>query len=138
MLLKPKASITHRDDFVVDSSSLGFEGDLLFDWSQVATWLGAEGQRYLPAGTVVSKTAEGKLVPRSANTGDTAVGILLSDAEEARQVMDEPSQRCGILTSGSIRVDRLPEYGSTDFATYQTELEAAGTWVWNTYESLNV
>ena len=60
--------------FVVDESSIERLGGALIDWASV-TNLDADGKKYVPAGTVVSRKPDGSLQPRSFSQSITSVSV---------------------------------------------------------------
>lgn len=94
---------------------------------------GGSGEKQIPAGTIMAKLANGKMIPRSAVTGaETSVGLLTSAATEK----DLANSAYGLVTGGAVYENLLPDYSAGSFATWQGELETAGVgagWVWETY-----
>lgn len=120
-----------RPSFIAQWSSIDRSPGQQIDWDAVpAAYANASGTKEIPAGTVMSKLASGKVVPRTdrdivANPGETASGLLASAASDgARQ---DAKSGYGLITGGQVYEDLLPDQGDADFATFQTELDDAGT-----------
>lgn len=95
---------------------------------------GGNNAKQIPGGTIMCALASGKMVPVAAAPGaETAIGLLVGDAVE-----DEPQAALsgyGLYIGGAVYENLLPDYGATDFATWKTELNAAGVghFTWHTY-----
>jgi hypothetical protein len=89
--------------------------------------------KHLKAGTFLDLTAAGKVVPSSlATAGLTAYGILATNADEFSET--DAATGYGVITSGSIYDNLLPDYANAALATWKTELLArGGFWLFQTY-----
>lgn len=95
------------------------------------------GKKFIPAGTVMVVYAANKMmVPRAARPGaETAFCLLASNAIE-----DAPHNAMsgfGCLIGGAVYQNLLPDYANAAWATFKTELNAAGVgtgFAWLTYE----
>lgn len=116
--------------FVADPHSLVRTGGSIVDWANVpASFVDAgTGKKVLPAGTAVAETAAG-LVPRDGT--NAATGLLASDATEG--LASDARTGYGVLKGGAVYGNLLPDAGDAAFATIQTELKAAGPFVFLTY-----
>lgn len=87
---------------------------------------GPYDERRIKAGTVMARTAGGKLIPRvSAASGETASEVLASDADE-RSNSDSLSGY-GTYVDGILWQNMMPDaVAGVVSSTYKTELTAAG------------
>ena len=129
-----------RPPFVADWAAMDHSPGQQVDWDAVpADYAGADGQKRIPAGTVMSKTDAGKVVPRAgvdlvANADQTASGLLVSNAAEGAQ--HDAKTGYGLYVGGSVYEELLPDAGDADLGTYQDELAASGTgWRFEPYEN---
>lgn len=123
-----------REDFTV--STPGFIADpgsvalntgrqVAFD-ELPAAYDDADGNKLLPAGTIVSELPDGRIVPRTDGieyAGD-AIGILRTAAHEKSEVAALSGY--GVVIGGVVYENLLPDHGDGSFDTFKTELHAAG------------
>lgn len=91
------------------------------------------GSKSARAGTIMAELADGTIIPRSEVTGaETATHILLETAAENSNVASLSG--FGVVAGGLIYGELLPDAANAAFATWKTELEAAGPFRWTKYE----
>ena len=116
--------------FVADPHSVVRSGGSVVDWDNVPASFEdvTTGLKVLPAGTAVAETADG-LIPRSGT--DAATGLLASDATQS--LASDARTGYGVLKGGAVYAELLPDAGDAAFSTIQTELKAAGPFVFLPY-----
>lgn len=105
--------------------------------NDTATYLvSISGAKAIPAGTVMCALASKLMIPRAARTGaETAFCLLASNAIE-----DAPHNALsgfGCILGGVMYENLLPDFSNASWATFKTELQAAGVstgFSWRTYE----
>ena len=120
-----------RPSFIAQWSAISRSPGQQVDWDAVpASYEDATGTKVIPAGTVMSKLASGKVVPRAdrdvvAAPTETATGLLATAAVDGAP--QDAKSGYGLITGGPVYEDLLPDQGAADFGTYQTELADSGT-----------
>lgn len=95
-------------------------------------YYGGKGAKVIPAGSVMAKLASGKLCLRAHRpASEAATHVLENPAVEDDETADLAH---GCLVGGVFFENMMPDYSHADWATFKTELAAAGLgYVWETY-----
>lgn len=129
------ASQLSTPDFVVDENSVdrGWGGQI--DWDNVpASYADADGVKMIPGGTVMSKQADGTLIPRAevddaggAGTYAEAYALLVAHATEGER--DAAKTGYGVYRGGIFYENMLPDADAEGdlSAAFKTELASNGT-----------
>lgn len=124
--------------FIADPASIDLNTGRQVSWDDVPdSYLGDDGKKQLPAGTIVSELSNpaGKIVPRADEVeyAGAAIGILRTAAVEDDDVAAMSGY--GVIVGGVIFQNLLPDFGDGAIATMKTELNAVGVgnFVWETY-----
>lgn len=83
--------------------------DIADDTEAIATQSGSTGRK-IPAGTVMARTSAKKLIPRADADAETAVEILVSDADE--ESMSDAKTGYGTYKAGGFYENLLPDAGT--------------------------
>jgi len=106
----------------------------IVDNSEATVTFGGTGSKIIPAGTVMAQLSSGKIVPRSDRPGsETATCVLETMADELG--LNMALSGYGTLVAGVLYENLMPDYANASWATFKTELNAAGVghFVWRTY-----
>lgn len=106
----------------------------IVDNATATVTFGGTGSKVIPAGTVMAQVTSGKIVPRSDRPGsETATCVLETAADELGENMSLSGY--GTLVAGVLYQNLMPDFANAAWATFQTELNAAGVghFVWRTY-----
>lgn len=124
------STATSRPNFLVEQANAARDPGRQIDWSAFdATYENAYGNKELKAGTVVALDGTtGKIIPRDTGTGDTAVGLL---ASSANQNNDSESLSGYGLIRGGVVYENLMDLDGGDLATIKTELQDASDYGWD-------
>jgi hypothetical protein len=113
--------------FVADPGSIALSTGRQVAWDEVpADYEDSNGEKFLPAGTIVSELPDGKVVPRKDGVeyaGD-AVGLLRTSAHEGSRVAALSGY--GVVVGGVVFENLLPDHGQGAFDTWKGELHSAG------------
>lgn len=135
----PRTNITGSSPgFVVDYNATARSDGRQIAWGDVDDEHVPEGltKKRIPAGTVMAENADGQIIPRAdvaaaaiANAEDwagteTAVGFLISDAEEGSKVAALSGY--GMFIGGVFYKELLPDQGEATFDDWIAEIRDAG------------
>lgn len=124
--------------FVVDYNATARSDGRQIDWTNVSAGYIPAGltKKVIPAGTIMAKNADGKIIPRkdvaaafAANPSDwagteTAGGFLVSNADEGSNAMSLSG--FGMFVGGVFYRELLPDRGETNFNDWIAEVVDAG------------
>ena len=118
-----------RPGFTVDPKSVDLTSGRQIDWANVAdSFKNANGDKVLPAGTVVGELlGAGKVSPRVATT-NPAVGLLATEAVENSKTAALSGY--GLMVGGVFYENLLPDATGTPkvlLGAVKTELSASGS-----------
>lgn len=114
--------VKSRPVYVQDRTSLERTGGRTIDWENVpAGYAGADGVKYIPAGTVYSEQPNGTIIPRNGSTA--AKGIILEGHREDSKVA---AQGVGTIVGGVLFEELMPDFNDVAWSTYKSELTSAG------------
>lgn len=126
--------------FVVDPESVSLNSGRQIDWTRVGAAFGADGEKRVPAGTVMAELDSGLIVPRTEDyTAAGAVdplaaapagGILVADAHQ--KANSDSKSGYGVYVGGVFYEQLLPDVGDADFSDFKTEL--GSRFVFDKYE----
>lgn len=124
-----------RPSFICDPHSIMRNGGKQIDWANVdASLKNAEGNKVIPAGTIMVTLASGKVIRRidAARVAETSSMILESTAVENDRVVAKSGY--GFIVGGVIYRNLLAEGAHASIATFATELNTNGYgWVFEIY-----
>lgn len=124
--------------FVVDYNATARSDGRQIDWANVSDDFIPSGQtkKVIPAGTVLAENPAGKVIPRKdvaaavvANpedwaVTDTAVGLIVSDAQEDSKVA--AASGYGTFIGGVFYRELLPDHAEDDFDDWIAEVADKG------------
>ena len=94
-------------------------------------------KKVIEAGTIMAMLAGGGIIPVADATGDeTAFALLAADQQENRAT--SALSGAGVIVAAAVYENRLPDYGATDFNTWKTQLAAAGSFQYRTWNDNTV
>jgi len=97
-----------RPSFILDQHSMMTIDGRQVDWANVpAGYIGANGQKQLKAGTVISEMPDGRVVPTGVAGAGAAIGLLATDANQG--ALYEALSGYGVYVGGVIYETLLPQ-----------------------------
>ena len=96
-----------------------------------------DGDKSIPAGTIMAELSSGKLIPRASVTASETSTCILATTAAENDGIGNGNLAYGCIVGGVIYENLLPDYTHASYATWKGELDnpSVGTgWTWETYE----